>query len=98
MSTIQPPENATPEYMEWVEFQTGRSLPVIITAPGEYRTRNGKRVLISSHDRNTTSSFPCEGEIVHKEKPLKTEWQIWKANGRITSIGESSHDIVARTT
>lgn len=96
MTTIKPPEGATPEYMARVERITGRSLPILITEPGQYRTRGGKRVVITDHNRVTTSSWPCEGHIIHREKPLKTEWNTWKPNGQIQAISESALDIVGR--
>lgn len=94
--SIEPPKDSTPEYMEWVEHHTGRSWPVIITEPGEYRTRNGKRVVVTDHDRETTSNFPVEGNIILREKPRKEDWNTWKPNGQIQALGESELDIVGR--
>lgn len=93
---LEPPKGATPEYMAHVEHITGRSWPVVITGPGEYRTRNGKRVVVTDHNRKTTSDFPVEGSIILREKPLRTDWQTWKLNGQIQVIGTSDLDIVGR--
>lgn len=82
--------------MAWVEHITGRTWPVVITGPGQYRTRSGKRVVIDQYDRPTTSSWPHAGHIIHREKPERTEWQTWQSNGQIGSVGESPLDIVGR--
>jgi hypothetical protein len=94
MTTITPPAGATPEYMARVEDITGRSWPPVITGPGEYRLRNGKRAVIINHARSTVSAFVCEGHVIVREKPLRREWQTWKPNGQIASLGQSGRDIV----
>lgn len=68
----------------------------VIDGPGNYRARNGKRVVISNHDRKTTGSFPCEGHIILKEKPLRQEWTVWQRDGRWRIFGESPVDIVSK--
>lgn len=93
---IQPPADATPEYMEWVEHITGRNWPVVIDGPGQYLTRGGKRVVIQEHHRDTVSTFKASGSLIMREKPLRKQWQIWKPNGQFRAIGESEFDIVSK--
>lgn len=62
-------------------------LPVVITAPGEYVTRDGERVTISKasslHDFGCTGTYAPSGETDH-----------WHRSGRMFAGRESRNDIV----
>lgn len=93
---ITPPAGTDSAYDAYVEHITGRSWPQVITSPGIYRTRNGKRVVIDTYNPDSGFPFHCKGVIVMKETPRKmTRWATWKSNGQMTAIGEHPFDIVA---
>ena len=64
----------------------------------EYKTRDGHRV-INVHEvpRNSAGrlvTFPIHGEIVFKEKPLKTRFDIWRKDGRYNIFKEDGFDLM----
>ncbi len=76
----------------------------IITGPGVYKTRNGKKVTIHEirqppgHEEGNTS-FPAKGSIWKNEKCIGTNpgFGIWQLNGKYRAIGDHPLDIVAST-
>lgn len=93
---LTPPAGADPAYLERVEHITGRGWPLLVDGPGEYRTRNGLRAVVSAHARNTPSAFICEGHVILREKPRRETWTTWKPNGQLQAIGEHPLDLVAK--
>lgn len=93
---LTPPAGTDPAYLERVEHITGRSWPLLVDGPGEYRTRNGLRAVVSAHARNTPSAFICEGHVILREKPRRETWTTWKPNGQLQAIGEHPLDLVAK--
>lgn len=69
-------------------------LPVIITGPGEYVSRNGKRVTI--REISGPSTFAAKGHVWRmfrgKERPRDND--IWHVSGRYQAVGERGKDIV----
>lgn len=75
-------------------------LPVIITAPGIYRTRDGRRVQIHTLKPNpdlTCTSFTAAGatERMFRGKLRFRGHNIWHVSGRAYPLQESPRDIVA---
>jgi hypothetical protein len=76
------------------------ALPVIITEPGDYVTRDGRRATIYSVNQTDpkTTSFSAKGAIwnqkwgVHRPKG----YDIWHVSGRKTPLKEMVTDIVAK--
>ncbi|MDO8416253.1 MAG: hypothetical protein Q7S87_08595 [Agitococcus sp.] len=76
-------------------------LPIIIDAPGDYRTRNGRRISISTIAPTltlSTSAFHAKGSVWKTETQLgiNPEYGIWHISGRDKAVGESARDIVAK--
>lgn len=81
-------------------------LPTIIDGPGEYRTRDGRRVTI--HEVRKTSNlveFPGVTTFAAKGTlytPLRTHgrtretFDIWHVSGRRLPLDETSADVVRR--
>jgi len=63
-----------------------------------YRTRSSKRVinlertLYNSNGNEVT--FPVKGSVVVREKPFKSEYQIWTLDGRADVLNKSDDDLV----
>lgn len=93
---LTPPAGTDEAYLQRVEHITGRSWPLVIDGPGDYRARNGRRVIVSAHARETSSSFACEGHVVLREKPFRKRWTTWKPNGQMLAIGEHPWDVVSK--
>jgi len=88
-------------YIAHVAHLTGKLLPVIIdTAPAEYLTRSGQRVVIDRIDPLDLATFNCKGTLFFPPKKpggqVKSEYNIWQANGRFRALGESIFDIVRK--
>lgn len=77
------------------------NLPVIVTSPVIYVTRNGARVMVHdvkpapSHD---VTAFTVQGSIerMFRGKPSFRGYEIWHVSGRAYSHKESGRDIVAK--
>lgn len=99
--TILPPGIEDAEaYKAKVAHMTGANLPTIIDEPGEYRTRNGQRVVIHAITDPATASANCKGTLYFPPKKPggkeKTDYQIWQPNGRFNFLNESMFDIVEK--
>lgn len=94
------PEGWTDEDRAKMRRDTGADLPVIIDGPGWYRTRAGKRARIDRVRPGTQATGNCAGYLFVQEKtaskPAKTEWNIWRQNGRWKFLGEHPKDIVSK--
>lgn len=73
-----------------------KDLPVIIDGPGDYTTRNGRRVTI--HAIKGPSTFAAKGSIwKHKDRMgTNPDYGIWHVSGRFVFVGEHSLDIVKK--
>jgi hypothetical protein len=77
-------------------------LPVVITGPGEYRTRLNHRVVIEdvrAHGPLYHTYFNCTGTrfrpVTAKYQRATQVWGIWHQSGRFTSSSaEHRHDII----
>jgi hypothetical protein len=63
------------------------SLPIIIKAPGRYKTRGGEIVTV---DRIVRGSYGAHG---HYENGTPERWDV---NGRTLPFSESNNDIVGK--
>lgn len=97
-ASVKPGDEAA--YLAHVDHLTGRSLPVIIDAPGDYRTRNGLRVAIDAIYPPDTSTFNCKGHLLIPPRipggRVKRVFQIWQQNGRFMAVGETGNDVVEK--
>ena len=78
-------------------------LPVIVTAPGLYRTRDGRRVQVHTVKPNadlTVTAFTAGGAIerMFRGKLTFRGFDIWHVSGRAYPLQESPRDIVASET
>jgi hypothetical protein len=98
MPDITPPTGADSRYLELVEKQTGKGLPKVVDATGDYVTRNGLRVSIFEIKDEKTSTFNCKGCVFRKRKNgrITSEYGIWQPNGRHLAVGEDSLDILKK--
>ena len=77
-------------------------LPVIIDSPGDYRTRNGRRVTI--HEIKPTKAghdcleFCAKGSFwkSHEKMGINPEYGIWHVSGLSRGIGINQNDIVQK--
>lgn len=73
------------------------ALPIIITGPGDYRTRDGRRVTI--HAVKEPGTFAAKGAIwkLFRGKETPRGYDIWHPNGRasLRTVG-MKRDIVGR--
>lgn len=69
-------------------------LPVIIEAPGDYLTRDGRRVTI--HEIKGPSTFSAKGHLwrMFRGKYVPKNYDIWHVSGRYKAVGESPEDII----
>lgn len=77
------------------------NLPIIITSPGIYITRNGARVMV--HNVNPAPSpdvtaFTAQGsvECMFRGKPRFKGCYIWHVSGRAYPLKESGRDIIGK--
>ena len=87
------------EYLAYCARITGADLPVIITELGEYRTRDGNKVIIDRIDTLDLASFNCKGLLIKPKRRgsgVTRIYQTWQPNGRNIGLGESNIDIVAK--
>jgi hypothetical protein len=73
-------------------------LPVIITGPGEYKTRNGKRVNI--REISGSGTFAAKGGIYRefRGRTVARGYDIWHVSGCYRAVGEHGLDIVGPAT
>lgn len=70
-------------------------LPTVVTGPGEYETRDGRRVKI--REISGRGTFSAEG-AVYKEfrgRAVPRGYDIWHVSGRYRAVGEHPLDIVS---
>lgn len=77
------------------------NLPVIVTAPGIYITRNGARVMVHNikpAPSPDVTAFTVQGSVerMFRGKPRFKGYEIWHISGRAYSHKESGRDIVAK--
>jgi hypothetical protein len=76
-------------------------LSILITEPGDYKIRNGKRVTIHgikpTHTLATTA-FTAQGSVWKKptNMGLNPEYEIWHVSGRCFGHKESPRDILTK--
>lgn len=66
------------------------NLPVLITTPGDYRTRSGE--LVSIETVSERHDFRCTGRYV--SGPV----DCWHKSGRLLATSETANDIVQAAT
>lgn len=95
---IEEPEGFTDADRAKVRLTTGADLPVLVTGPGWYVSRDGRRVKIERVRTGVSApTFNCAGYLYAKEGTRKApEWNIWRANGRWGGLGEHAKDIVRK--
>ena len=97
---VTEPEGWTDEDRKRTREVTGADLPVLITDPGWYWTRNGKRVRIDKVKAKWVATFNCSGNLYLQERTAgnreRIQWNIWSDNGRWKALGEHSYDIVRK--
>lgn len=77
------------------------NLPVIVTSPGTYGTRNGERVMVHNikpAPSPDVTAFTVQGSIerMFMGKPRFRGYEIWHVSGRAYPLKESGRDIVAK--
>lgn len=82
------------------------SLPLVITGPGDYKTRDGRRVTIRSivpyaplpngNLRHEVTAFEAKGSLwkMYRGQPRPRTPDIWHLSGRNLPAGEQPRDIV----
>lgn len=82
--------------------QHPNQFPVIINSPGDYRTRNGKRVTIHEvapkKAGDDCMEFCAKGSFwrSHKNMGENPEYGIWHVSGLSRGIGVHGTDIVGK--
>lgn len=74
-------------------------LPTIITAKGDYVSRDGKRVTIldvKPQGRDDTTAFSAKGMVwkVMRQKHVPKAFNAWHVSGRLYPLHESASDII----
>lgn len=96
---VSVPASESAAYLRKVAHLTGKDLPVLVTALGRYRTRDGLAVDITELKPCNAGTFRAHGHLRHpkKGKPGRfvPEWNTWQTNGRFVALGEHARDIVA---
>jgi hypothetical protein len=69
-------------------------LPVVVTSPGDYLTRSGKRVQIREISGN--GSFNAKGAVYRefRGRTVARGFDIWHPSGCYRAVGEHGLDIV----
>lgn len=73
------------------------ALPAVITAPGDYITRSGCRVTITSVGQvNSPYTFPCKGSVWVKFRGAMRPrgYNVWMRSGHLHAVGDHPLDIV----
>ncbi len=74
-------------------------MPVIITAPGEYMTRDGRKVTIHTvQDARAPYTFKAKGSIwrMFRGAMRPRGYDVWHVSWRLDMVTEKPGDIVAR--
>ena len=74
-----------------------RNSPTVITAPGEYVTRNGTRVTIDYIDNGSAPyTFPCKGSPwkMFRGAMRPRGYNVWMRTGHLNAVGDHPLDIV----
>jgi len=78
-------------------------MPVLIDAPGEYRARNGRLIIIhevqNHKDNLEITKFNCKGHTLIPKKDGKgflRMYDIWHESGAWCGVFPSSTDIVSK--
>ena len=91
------PADEVESYLALVAKRTGKTLPTIIDAPGEYQTRGGLRVII--HEIKGPGSFSCKGTL-YTPKRIKrgcsADFEIWQPNGKFRILDDHRSDVVRK--
>lgn len=69
----------------------------VITAPGDYITRNGTRVTIDSIDNGSVPyTFPCKGSAwkMFRGAMRPRGFNVWMRSGHLNAVGDHPLDIV----
>ena len=69
----------------------------VITAPGDYITRNGTRVIIDSIDNGSVPyTFPCKGSAwkMFRGAMRPRGFNVWMRSGHLNAVGDHPLDIV----
>lgn len=71
-----------------------QDLPVVVTGPGDYVTRNGRRVAI--REIGGKGTFNARGAVYRefRGRVVARGLDIWHVSGRYRSLGEHGLDIV----
>lgn len=73
------------------------TLPAVITAPGDYATRNGTRVTIDRIDNGSVPyTFPCKGSAWKMFRGVMRPrgYNVWMRSGHLNAVGDHPLDIV----
>lgn len=71
--------------------------PTVITAPGDYITRNGSRVTIYHVDNGSAPyTFPCKGSAwkIFRGAMRPRKYNAWMRSGHLNVVGDHPLDIV----
>lgn len=71
--------------------------PTVITAPGDYITRNGTRVTIDRIDNGSVPyTFPCKGSAwkMFRGAMRPRGFNVWMRSGHLNAVGDHPLDIV----
>ena len=71
-------------------------LPVIVTKPGDYVTRDGRRVTIHEVNQATEYTYRAKGAFwkMYRGKIRPRGFQVWHLSGRLDVVRETAGDIV----
>lgn len=73
-------------------------LPVIVSQPGEYLTRDGRRVTVHEvQPKESPYTFKVKGQLwrMFRGKCAPRGLQVWHVSGRLDMVQEKAGDIVA---
>ncbi|MGX4996008.1 hypothetical protein [Enterobacter hormaechei] len=79
-------------------MKTTDNLPHIVTTPGDYITRDGRRVTIHTvQDDASPYTFKAKGSIwrLFRGKQAPRGLQVWHKSGRLDMANEKPGDIIA---
>ena len=74
-----------------------RNVQTVITAPGDYITRNGTRVTIDRIDNGSVPyTFPCKGSAwkMFRGAMRPRGYNVWMRSGHLNAVGDHPLDIV----
>lgn len=83
--------------MYTVNYENRMTLPAVITAPGDYITRNGTRVTIHRIDNGSIPyTFPCKGSAwkMFRGAMRPRGFNVWMRSGHVNAVGDHPLDIV----